>query len=82
MSRLSVLSNWRCLAPAAALLLPPCCYCLLPTHSYDISTIASVIPAFASRQDLLVIDEGVSYPIQQVCCVWVCVWVGGRLAKH
>jgi hypothetical protein len=25
-----------------------------------------VIPAFASRQDLLVIDDGVSYPIQQV----------------
>lgn len=34
--------------------------------SYDISTIASVIPAFASRQDLLVVDDGVSYPIQQV----------------
>jgi hypothetical protein len=34
--------------------------------SYDISTIASVIPAFASRQDLLVIDDGASYPIQQV----------------
>lgn len=34
-------------------------------YSYDISTIASVIPAFASRQDLLVLDDGVSYPIQQ-----------------
>eukprot|EP00882_Tetradesmus_deserticola_P008287 GHRQ01008737.1.p1 GENE.GHRQ01008737.1~~GHRQ01008737.1.p1 ORF type:complete len:565 (+),score=217.81 GHRQ01008737.1:326-2020(+) len=34
-------------------------------YSYDISTIASVIPAFASRQDILVLDEGVSYPIQQ-----------------
>lgn len=39
---------------------------VLPACSYDISTIASVIPAFASRQDLLVIDDGVSYPIQQV----------------
>jgi hypothetical protein len=36
-----------------------------PPCSYDISTIASVIPAFASRQDILVLDEGVSYPIQQ-----------------
>lgn len=36
-----------------------------PTRSYDISTIASVIPAFASRKDILVLDEGVSYPIQQ-----------------
>jgi serine palmitoyltransferase len=34
-------------------------------RSYDISTIASVIPAFASRQDLLVVDDGASYPIQQ-----------------
>ncbi|KAF6262798.1 pyridoxal phosphate-dependent transferase [Scenedesmus sp. NREL 46B-D3] len=34
-------------------------------YSYDISTISSVIPAFASRQDILVLDEGVSYPIQQ-----------------
>jgi hypothetical protein len=46
-------------AGAAAVLCAAC--------SYDISTIASVIPAFASRQDLLVIDDGVSYPIQQVC---------------
>eukprot|EP00878_Enallax_costatus_P024172 GHUV01025771.1.p1 GENE.GHUV01025771.1~~GHUV01025771.1.p1 ORF type:complete len:375 (+),score=92.27 GHUV01025771.1:543-1667(+) len=38
---------------------------LLLLCSYDISTIASVIPAFASRQDTLVLDEGVSYPIQQ-----------------
>jgi hypothetical protein len=42
----------------------PCC--VVPCCSYDISTIASVIPAFASRQDILVIDDGVSYPIQQV----------------
>eukprot|EP00775_Hariotina_reticulata_P007301 gene7301-7514_t len=34
-------------------------------YSYDISTIASVIPAFASRKDMLVLDEAVSYPIQQ-----------------
>jgi len=40
--------------------------CLCAGCSYDISTIASVIPAFASRQDLLVIDDGASYPIQQV----------------
>jgi serine palmitoyltransferase len=37
-----------------------CCPC-----SYDISTIASVIPAFASRKDILVLDEGVAYPVQQ-----------------
>jgi hypothetical protein len=54
--------EWLRLNPAPALSV-----CLLAsTCSYDISTIASVIPAFASRQDLLVIDDGVSYPIQQV----------------
>lgn len=41
--------------------------------SYDISTIASVIPAFASRQDLLVIDDGASYPIQQVRTPHTCL---------
>ncbi|GBF89694.1 serine palmitoyltransferase [Raphidocelis subcapitata] len=34
-------------------------------YSYDIATVASVIPAFASRADILVMDEGCSYPIQQ-----------------
>lgn len=46
------------------------CVCVCHSvRSYDISTIASVIPAFASRQDLLVIDDGASYPIQQVGAV-------------
>jgi serine palmitoyltransferase len=48
------------LVETAFALLHCCCGC-----SYDISTIASVVPAFASRQDILVLDEGVSYPIQQ-----------------
>jgi hypothetical protein len=54
--------------PARCLLtvMPLLCVCPLGACSYDISTIASVIPAFASRQDLLVVDDGVSYPIQQV----------------
>jgi serine palmitoyltransferase len=34
-------------------------------YSYDISTIASVIPAFASRPDILLVDEGVSFAVQQ-----------------
>lgn len=34
-------------------------------YSYDIATVASVIPAFASRADVLVMDEGCGYPVQQ-----------------
>lgn len=34
-------------------------------YSYDIATVSSVIPAFASRPDILILDEGVSFPIQQ-----------------
>lgn len=34
-------------------------------YSYDIATVASVIPAFASRADILVVDAGCGYPVQQ-----------------
>lgn len=34
-------------------------------YSYDTATIASVIPAFASKKDTLVVDEFCSYSIQQ-----------------
>lgn len=65
-----------CCVCAQCVCAPPCampahdtaavCVCPPGARSYDISTIASVIPAFASRQDLLVVDDGVAYPIQQV----------------
>lgn len=34
-------------------------------YSYDVATISSVIPAFAKRGDLLLIDEAANYAIQQ-----------------
>ncbi|BDA47055.1 Serine palmitoyltransferase 1 [Coccomyxa sp. Obi] len=36
-------------------------------YSYDLATIPSVLPAFANAKDLIVCDEGVSYPIQNGC---------------
>jgi serine palmitoyltransferase len=33
--------------------------------SFDIATVASVIPACANRKDIIVADEACSYPIQQ-----------------
>jgi len=33
-------------------------------YSYGFATISSVIPAFAGRGDLLIVDKGVNYPIQ------------------
>lgn len=36
-------------------------------YSYDLATISSVIPAFASKKDILVVDEHVGYPIQKGC---------------
>ncbi|KAF5837723.1 pyridoxal phosphate-dependent transferase [Dunaliella salina] len=34
-------------------------------YSYDIATVSSIIPAFANRKDVLIIDECCGYPIQQ-----------------
>mmetsp|Transcript_35360 Transcript_35360/g.89524 ORF Transcript_35360/g.89524 Transcript_35360/m.89524 type:complete len:520 (-) Transcript_35360:455-2014(-) len=34
-------------------------------YSYDIATASSVVPAFANRRDVLVVDELCSFPIQQ-----------------
>ncbi|EIE21834.1 PLP-dependent transferase, partial [Coccomyxa subellipsoidea C-169] len=36
-------------------------------YAYDLATIPSVLPAFANTKDLIVCDEGVSYPIQNGC---------------
>ncbi|KAK9840652.1 hypothetical protein WJX81_007034 [Elliptochloris bilobata] len=36
-------------------------------YAYDLATIPSVLPAFANAKDLIVCDEGVSYPIQNGC---------------
>ncbi|GAX79061.1 hypothetical protein CEUSTIGMA_g6501.t1 [Chlamydomonas eustigma] len=33
--------------------------------AYDIATVASVIPACGNRKDIMIADEGCSYPIQQ-----------------
>ncbi|GFR42080.1 hypothetical protein Agub_g2876, partial [Astrephomene gubernaculifera] len=38
-------------------------------YSYDVATITSVIPCFANRKDIIVIDEFCSYPIQAGCNV-------------
>ncbi|EFJ44316.1 hypothetical protein VOLCADRAFT_82885 [Volvox carteri f. nagariensis] len=38
-------------------------------YSYDVATIASIIPAFANRKDIIVCDEYCSYPIQAGCTV-------------
>ena len=35
-------------------------------YSYDVATVSSVLPAFAKRNDLIVVDEGVSYAVWQV----------------
>lgn len=36
-------------------------------YSSDVATIPSIIPAFANRKDDLIVDEYVSYPIQNGC---------------
>eukprot|EP01023_Acetabularia_acetabulum_P065457 TRINITY_DN8669_c0_g2_i2.p1 TRINITY_DN8669_c0_g2~~TRINITY_DN8669_c0_g2_i2.p1 ORF type:complete len:542 (+),score=69.19 TRINITY_DN8669_c0_g2_i2:62-1627(+) len=33
-------------------------------YSYDLATIPSILPAFASKKDVMVLDESVSWPIQ------------------
>ncbi|KXZ44729.1 hypothetical protein GPECTOR_63g54 [Gonium pectorale] len=38
-------------------------------YSYDVATIASIIPAFANRKDIIVVDEFCSYPVQSGCTV-------------
>jgi len=34
-------------------------------YSFDIATVASIVPAFASRKDIIIADECCSFPIQQ-----------------
>ncbi|MEW5306544.1 MAG: hypothetical protein WDW36_009000 [Sanguina aurantia] len=36
-------------------------------YSFDLATVASIIPAFANRLDILVVDECCAYPIQSGC---------------
>ncbi|GLI60858.1 hypothetical protein VaNZ11_003073 [Volvox africanus] len=38
-------------------------------YSYDVATIASIIPAFANRKDIIIYDECCSYPIQTGCTI-------------
>ncbi|GIM13887.1 hypothetical protein Vretimale_16954 [Volvox reticuliferus] len=38
-------------------------------YSYDVATIASIIPAFANRKDIMIYDEFCSYPIQAGCTI-------------
>jgi serine palmitoyltransferase len=36
-------------------------------YSYDLATLPSIIPAFASKKDLIICDEGVNYSIRNGC---------------
>lgn len=38
-------------------------------YSFDISTVPSVLPAYANRKDVIVVDESVHYPIQNGCAL-------------
>jgi len=38
-------------------------------YSYDLATMPSILPAFANRKDIIVVDDGVSYAVRSGCAL-------------